>query len=204
VDRFPNLLSLSTCCVCLEPRPPPSTSITRLHRYDRPLRHPRAPGLSLTGVRLVILAPRLGASRVACVFLVCMLSRLPRRSDWGCSLLDSPAISVFPIRVNGSTCATTFSRIAPRSHYITACTLVKSPSVTLYTRGFSHFVTSMTTPVTSGWSCRRVGFAPTGKRRLVTAHTRCGHTELFSKAVIAQGIRRFANSCRSRNLSAYA
>jgi hypothetical protein len=36
--------------------------------------------------------------------------------------------------------------------------------------GFSHFVTSMTAPVASGWSVRRVGFAPTGKRRLSTAH----------------------------------
>jgi hypothetical protein len=29
----------------------------------------------------------------------------------------------------------------------------------------------MTAPVASGWSVRRVGLAPTGKRRLVTAHT---------------------------------
>jgi hypothetical protein len=36
--------------------------------------------------------------------------------------------------------------------------------------GFSHFVTSMTAPVASGWSVRRVGFAPTEKRRLITAH----------------------------------
>ena len=43
--------------------------------------------------------------------------------------------------------------------------------VTSYTEGFSHFVTSMTAPVASGWSVRRVGLAPTGKRRLVTAHT---------------------------------
>ena len=41
----------------------------------------------------------------------------------------------------------------------------------LVTEGFSHFVTSMTAPVASGWSGRRVGLAPTGKRRLVTAHT---------------------------------
>ena len=40
-----------------------------------------------------------------------------------------------------------------------------------YTEGFSHFVTSMTAPVASGWSVCRVGLAPTGKRRLVTAHT---------------------------------
>jgi hypothetical protein len=43
--------------------------------------------------------------------------------------------------------------------------------VTSYTEGFSHFVTSMTAPVASGWSGCRMGLAPTGKRRLVTAHT---------------------------------
>ena len=42
--------------------------------------------------------------------------------------------------------------------------------MTSYTEGFSHFVTSMTAPVASGWSVRRVGFAPAGKRRLLTAH----------------------------------
>jgi hypothetical protein len=41
--------------------------------------------------------------------------------------------------------------------------------------GFSYFVTSTAAPVASGWSVRRVGFAPTGKRRLVTAHTRSRH-----------------------------
>src|SRR5271168_4507970 len=49
-------------------------------------------------------------------------------------------------------------------------------SVTSYTEGFSHFVTSMTAPVASGWSVRRVGLAPTGKRRLLTAHTYSGHS----------------------------
>src|SRR6266446_3290097 len=46
--------SRTACCVCLELRPLPSTGITRLQRYCEPLRHPRAPGLSLTGVRLII------------------------------------------------------------------------------------------------------------------------------------------------------
>src|ERR1700676_4628904 len=40
--------------------------------------------------------------------------------------------------------------------------------------GFSHFVTSMTAPIASGWSGCRVGLAPTGKRRLCTAHARSG------------------------------
>ncbi len=49
--------------------------------------------------------------------------------------------------------------------------------MTLYTRGFSHFVTSMTAPVASGRSdsCR-VGLAPTEERRLSTAHTQSGHS----------------------------
>jgi hypothetical protein len=33
----------------------------------------------------------------------------------------------------------------------------------------------MTAPIASGWSGCRVGLAPTGKRRLVTAHTPNGH-----------------------------
>jgi len=41
--------------------------------------------------------------------------------------------------------------------------------------GFSHFVTSMNAPIASGWSVCRVGLAPTGKRRLCTAHTHLRH-----------------------------
>ena len=52
--------SLTTYCVCLELRSLPSTGVTRLQRYYEPLRHPRAPGLSLTGVRLVIADHALG------------------------------------------------------------------------------------------------------------------------------------------------
>jgi len=50
----PISMSFTTYCVCLELRSLPSTGITRLHWYYEPLRHPRAPGLSLAGVRLVI------------------------------------------------------------------------------------------------------------------------------------------------------
>jgi hypothetical protein len=37
-----------------EVRPLSSTGITRLPRYYEPLRHPRPPGLSLAGVRLMV------------------------------------------------------------------------------------------------------------------------------------------------------
>ena len=35
---------------------------------------------------------------------------------------------------------------------VTACTLAGSSKMTRYIRGFSHFVTSMTAPIASGWS----------------------------------------------------
>ena len=52
----------------------------------------------------------------------------------------------------------------------------RSPIRDPLSEGFSHFVTSMTAPVASGWSGRRVGLAPTGERRLFTAHTPNGHS----------------------------
>ncbi len=48
--------------------------------------------------------------------------------------------------------------------------------VTCYTEGFNHFATSMTAPVASGWSVCRVGLAPTGKRRLLTAYANSGRS----------------------------
>src|SRR6266516_875431 len=60
-----------------------------------------------------------------------------------------------------------FTRVAAR-------TLALSPIRDTLIEGFSHFVTSMTAPIASGWSGCRVGLAPTGKRRLCTAHTHIG------------------------------
>jgi hypothetical protein len=87
-----------------------------------------------------------------------------------------PDVSVFPDRVVGSTCALSFSRIALTR--VAACTLALSPICDTLIEGFSHFVTSMTAPIASGWSGCRMGFAPTGKRRLCTAHTLLGHLAL--------------------------
>jgi hypothetical protein len=52
--------SFATYCVCLELRSLPSTGVTRLQRYCEPLRHPKAPSLSLAGFRLVIADHALG------------------------------------------------------------------------------------------------------------------------------------------------
>jgi hypothetical protein len=67
--------------------------------------------------------------------------------------------------------------------------------VTRYTEGFSHFVTSMTAPVASGWSVRRVGLAPTGKRRLVTAHAISGRSPTPLR--LCRGFRRYQRRWKS-------
>ncbi|AJZ56385.1 hypothetical protein OI25_8236 (plasmid) [Paraburkholderia fungorum] len=103
-----------------------------------------------------------------------MLSPLPRRSDWASSLLIHPVVSAFPDRVVGSACASSFSRFAQRSLALRPAHSRCHQFVTRLPEGFSHFVTSMTAPVASGWSGCRAGLTPAGKRHLFTAHTRSG------------------------------
>src|SRR5260370_42611734 len=119
--------------------------------------------------------PRHGASRVAYAFLVYMLSPLPRRSGLAYSSLCSPSRISLPrkgcrvgLRIVLFEDCSAFTRV-------TACTLALSPILDTLIEGFSHFVASMTAPIASGWSGCRVGLAPTGKRRLCTAHTQLGH-----------------------------
>ena len=107
-------------------------------------------------------------------FSLCTCCRHYPGAAPGClSLFTSPDVSAFPDSAAGSACALSFSRFARRSLTLRPA---HSPShlVTLYIEGFSHFVTSMTASIASGWnkSCR-VGLTPTGKRRLSTAHAEC-------------------------------
>ncbi len=50
-----------------------------------------------------------------------------------------------------------------RSAAATLISRTVSHLLTQLSEGFSHFTTSMTAPVASGWSDGRVGLAPTGK-----------------------------------------
>jgi len=149
---LPNLLSFPTSCVCLELRSLSSTGITRLPRSYEPRRHPKAPGLSLTGLRLVILSPRQGASRVACVFLVYMLSPLPRHRDGGHYVAHSPSpINLPRMGERVGLCNDLFEDCSAFTR-VTACTLAGSSKMIHYIRGFSYFVTSITAPIASGRS----------------------------------------------------
>src|SRR5476651_2095296 len=100
---------------------------------------------------------------------------LPRRSVWAYCFAHSPSRISLPrkgsrvgLHIVLFEACSAFTRVA-------ACTLALSPIRDTLIEGFSHFVTSMTAPIASGWSGCRVGLAPTGKRRLFTAHTQSGH-----------------------------
>ena len=85
-----------------------------------------------------------------------------------------PSISAFPETTIGSACTSSFFEDCSAFTHVAACTLARSPKSRPLSEGFRHFVTSMPAPVASGWSGCRVGLAPTGKRRLVTAHVVSG------------------------------
>src|SRR5271155_3652231 len=67
--------------------------------------------------------------------------------------------------------ASSFSRLARRSLALRPAHSRRHLYVTCYTEGFSHFVTSMTAPVASGWSVSPGGTCTHWKAPPVTAHT---------------------------------
>ena len=92
--------------------------------------------------------------------------RPPRPLRYSCSA----AVAAFPASTGRSARTSPFSRLAQRS---LALRPAYSPGhhVTLFTKGFSHFVSSMTAPVaSSGSNFYGVGFALTGKAPPCKAH----------------------------------
>jgi len=107
--------SFTTYFVCLELRSLPSTGITRLQRYYEPLRHPKAPGLSLAGFRLVIADHAMGLPVLRTLSLCTCCRHYPGAAAGRILRSFTPAVSAFPERVIGSACASSFSRLARRS-----------------------------------------------------------------------------------------
>ena len=112
---FPISRSFTTYCVCLELRSLRSTGVTRLPRYYEPLRHLRAPSLSLTGVRLIIPDHAMGLPVLRALSLCTCCATTPVQQTGVLLALTRPAISAFLGRGTGSACTPTFSRIAQRS-----------------------------------------------------------------------------------------
>ena len=150
--------------ICLELRSLPSAGVTRFPRYYEPLRHPRAPGLSLTAsVQLVLSSPDLTTlwGFPCCVRFPCVRccrhypgAATGRRRRFNLTQPYQPS----PITLSGRPAHRPFRGSAQRSLALAARThsrghLYVTPSAT--PKSFSHFVTSMTAPVASGWSgCR--------------------------------------------------
>ena len=107
--------SLTASCVGLELRPLPSTGITRLQRYYGPLRHPSAPGLSLTGVRLIIPDHARGLPVLRALSLCTCCRQYPGAAAGRNPRSSHPAVSAFPDSAVGSACTSTFSELARRS-----------------------------------------------------------------------------------------
>ena len=149
---MPNLLSLTTCCVSPEPRPLPSTGITRLQRYYGPLRHPKAPGPSLAGVRLAIVDHAVGLPVLRALPLCTCRRHYPGAvtGRFVCSLPQSCQPS--PQWQAGRPARRLFRGLlgvhSRCGLHTRAATVIRGS----HSKGFNRFVTSTVAPVASGWS----------------------------------------------------
>src|SRR6516165_9336452 len=168
--------SLTACCVCLELRPLPSTGITRLLRYYEPLRHPSAPSLSLTGVRLIIPDHASGFPVLRALSLCTCCRHYPGAADGRTrrSKITHPC-QPSPIPLSGRPAHRPFrgllgvhSRCGLHTRAVTLVTAI---------RGLQTFRHLHACPgcfrleQIAGWALH-----PLEKRRLVTAHMERGHS----------------------------
>src|SRR6201981_2588081 len=135
----------------------PSGTSTHLTRqlsgtHYEPLRHPSAPGLSLTGVRLIIPDHALGLPVLRALSLCTCCRHYPGAAAGRIPRSSHPAVSAFPgrgrrvgLHIDLFEACSAFTRVA-------ACTLARSPIRDPLSEGFRHFVASMPAPVASGWS----------------------------------------------------
>src|SRR4029077_9804840 len=154
-ERFSELIgcpiskSLTTCCVCLELRSLPSTGVTRFPRYSEPLRHPRAPSLSLTSVRLVISDHALRLPVLRTLSLCTAVATTPTQRPGVLFRSFTLPYQPSPIILSGRPAHCPFrGLLGVHSRYglhTRAVTVFRDP----LSEGFSHFVTSMTAPVAS-------------------------------------------------------
>ena len=149
--------------------------------YYEPLRIPTAPGLSLAGVRLVIPDHVVGPPVLRTLSLCTCCRHYPGAAAGRIASLVTQPCQPSPKARSGRPAHRPFRgllgvhlRCSPHTRAVTVFRDTHS-------EGFSYFVTSIAAPVASGWSGRRVGLAPTGKRRLVTAHRQTGRSSDRSK-----------------------
>ena len=177
---MPNLRVLATCCVRLELRSLPSTGVTRLPRYYEPLRHTKAPSLSLTGSRLASLITPWGFP--CCVRFPCVHAAATtpvQRLGVVFAHLTQPC-QPSPEGSPGRPAHRPFRGLlgvhSRCGLHTRAVTVFRDP----LSEGFRHFVSSMSAPVASAGAVAGSGLHPLEKRRLVTAHVESGRPRLLS------------------------
>ena len=145
----------------LEPRPLPSTGVTRLRRYYGPLRHPKTARPVPHGRPVEGHAPSprgFPVLRSISVYRHAVVNTPVAR--WALIARGTAYSNRFPVPSGGglphipARSATTldFSRPAQRSLAITACRLAESPKRPVCLEGSDGFVTSTAAPIATGWS----------------------------------------------------
>src|SRR5262249_16828339 len=154
----------------------PSPGVSRLRRYYEPLRLPAAPSLSLAGLRLIIPDHVVGSPVLPTLSLCTCRRHYPGAASGRMVSLGNPDVSAFPDMAVRSACASSFSRLARRSLALRpahsrchqfATRIPKASAISLP----PHLLRLLP----AGAVCR-VGLAPTGNRRLSTAHANSRHS----------------------------
>ena len=130
-----------------EPRPYPASAVLRF-------RHPAAPGLSLTGVRLAIPGDASGSAALPGASVPVQVSVIVAQNH--------PSVSAFPGPTAVSACTLSFSRLAQRSLTLRPTRSRGHLDVAAIGR-LQTLLTSMPAPVASGWSGCRAGLVPAGE-----------------------------------------
>ena len=135
-----------------------------LRQYYGPLRHPKAPGLSLMGRRLMIPRHAMGLPVLRALSLCTCLSPLPRHRDWGVNFARFPSrISLPRIGDRVGQCIVLFEACSAfTSHYgpYTCSITLRDPlHQRLQPVRYLPDCSDCFRPERSS----RVGFAPTGK-----------------------------------------
>src|SRR5215467_4368084 len=142
-----------------------------------------APSLSLAGIRLIIPDHAVGSPVLRTLSLCTCCRHYPGAAAGRMVSLGNPVVSAFPERVIGSACASSFSRLARRSLALRPAHSRCHQFVTRIPKASAISSPPQLLRLLPAGAVCRVGLAPTGKRRLVTAHTLSGH---FSVAFTLQ------------------
>jgi len=160
----PNLPCFATFSASLELRPLSSTGITRLPRYYEPFRHPIAPFLTVTGLRLIVTTDHAIGLPVLPALPLCTCCHHYPGAATGITLAHSPSRISLPRNGDRVGLRNVLFEACSVFTHVTACTLALPP----YSRHASPEASTALLPpqllrlLPAGADCR-VGLSPTGK-----------------------------------------